>query len=86
MCTNGFRHGSTDFLPTFSVPRQKLLVTRELPVSGRQGTVYISIVGSWPCTDEAKKAETLAGRQAIDQGENIFGAQVFWHQTYFTRR
>jgi post-segregation antitoxin (ccd killing protein) len=85
MCTNGFRHGSTDFLPTFSVPCQQVLVTRELLVSGRQGTVNISILCSRPCTDEAKKAETLVWGQATDQGENIFGAQVFWHQTYFTR-
>jgi hypothetical protein len=75
-----------DFLPTFSVPRQQVLVTRELLVSGRQDTVHISIIHSGPCADEAKQAETLIGRQAIDQGENIFGAQVFWHQTYFTRR
>jgi hypothetical protein len=51
-----------DFLPTFSVPRQQVLVTRELPVSGRQGTVYISIVSRRPRGDEAKKAETLVGR------------------------
>jgi hypothetical protein len=54
--------GSTDFLPTFSVPRQPILVTRELLASGRQGTVYISIIGTGPCADEAKKAETLVGQ------------------------
>jgi hypothetical protein len=75
-----------DFLPTFSVPRQQVLVTRELLVSGRQGAVNVSIIGSGLCADEAKKAETLVERQAIDQRENIFGAQVLWHQTYSTRR
>jgi hypothetical protein len=61
MCTKGFRHGSTDFLPTFSVPRQQVLFTREFLLSGRQGTVYISIICSGPRADEAKKAETLVG-------------------------
>jgi hypothetical protein len=51
-----------DFLPTFGVPCQQVLVTGELPISGREGTVNISVVGSGPCADEAKKAETLVGR------------------------
>jgi len=73
MYTNGFRRGSTDILPTFRVPGERFLIAPELLPCGGQRAVSISVIGSWPDTDQPKQAETLLRCQAGKQRENIVG-------------